>query len=577
MVNLTQKAKDQITNIIITAAKKAFDGAELPAFAVEMTSDRAHGDFAANAALVSAKVLRNSPRNIADKLLEGISLEGSLFERAEVAGPGFMNFFLKESFAAEVVSAVLEEKENYGKTDYGKNEKVMVEFVSANPTGPMHIGNARGGALGDCLSAVLDWSGHAVTREFYINDAGNQIDKFALSLDIRYQQIFKGEDAVELPEDSYHGADIKERAEQFSKEFGDRFLDAPESERRKALVEFALPKNIEALKNDLGKYRINYDVWFHESDLHKSGLVKKVINILTEKGLTYEKEGALWYKNAELMAEKLKSEGKSDKDIEKLELKDEVLVRANGNPTYFAADIAYHYNKFAERGFNRVINVWGADHHGHVARLCGAMDAVGLDGNKLHIVLMQLVKLTRNGEIVKVSKRTGKSITLSDLLSEIDVDAARLFFNLRDPASSLDFDLGLAVEQNSQNPVYYVQYAHARICSILRALEEDKINIRDASANELCLLTTSEEKELISHIARFPEEIITAAKAYDPARITRYVIDLASLFHKFYNANRVKLPDNEPLMMARIALIKAVKTVLHNALSMFSITVPDKM
>ncbi len=577
MVNLTQKAKDQITNIIITAAKKAFDGAELPAFAVEMTSDRAHGDFAANAALVSAKVLRNSPRNIADKLLEGISLEGSLFERAEVAGPGFMNFFLKESFAAEVVSAVLEEKENYGKTDYGKNEKVMVEFVSANPTGPMHIGNARGGALGDCLSAVLDWSGHDVTREFYINDAGNQIDKFALSLDIRYQQIFKGEDAVELPEDSYHGADIKERAEQFSKEFGDRFLDAPESERRKALVEFALPKNIEALKNDLGKYRINYDVWFHESDLHKSGLVKKVINILTEKGLTYEKEGALWYKNAELMAEKLKSEGKSDKDIEKLELKDEVLVRANGNPTYFAADIAYHYNKFAERGFSRVINVWGADHHGHVARLCGAMDAVGLDGNKLHIVLMQLVKLTRNGEIVKVSKRTGKSITLSDLLSEIDVDAARLFFNLRDPASSLDFDLGLAVEQNSQNPVYYVQYAHARICSILRALEEDKINIRDASANELCLLTTSEEKELISHIARFPEEIITAAKAYDPARITRYVIDLASLFHKFYNANRVKLPDNEPLMMARIALIKAVKTVLHNALSMFSITVPDKM
>jgi len=577
MVNLTLKAKDQITSIISEAAKKAFEGAELPSFSVEATSDRAHGDFAANAALVSAKALRNSPRNIADKLIENISLENSLFERAEVAGPGFMNFFLKESFAAEVVLAVLDEKENYGKTDFGKNEKVMVEFVSANPTGPMHIGNARGGALGDCLSAVLDWSGHDVTREFYINDAGNQIDKFALSLDIRYQQIFKGEDAIELPEDSYHGADIKERAEQFAKEFGDSFLDKSESERRAALVEFALPKNIEALKNDLGKYRINYDVWFHESDLHKSGLVKKIIDILTKKGLTYEKEGALWYKNAELMAEKLKAEGKSDKDIEKLELKDEVLIRANGNPTYFAADIAYHYNKFAERGFNRVINVWGADHHGHVARLCGAMDAVGLDGDKLHIVLMQLVKLTRNGEIVKVSKRTGKSITLSDLLSEIDVDAARLFFNLRDPASSLDFDLGLAVEQNSQNPVYYVQYAHARICSILRALEEEKISIREATRDELCMLTTSEEKELISHIARFPEEIITAAKAYDPARITRYVIDLASLFHKFYNANRVKLPDNESLMMARIALCKAVKTVLHNALSMFSITVPDKM
>ena len=582
MANLIKDAKEQIKKALDDAAKKAFESgalaaSELAPFNIEITSDAAHGDFAANAAMVSARAMKTAPRNIADALLKNISLDGTFFEKCEVAGPGFLNFFLSKDWAANVVSAVLCEGESYGRSDFGNNEKVMVEFVSANPTGPMHIGNARGGALGDCLAAVLDWSGHDVTREFYINDAGNQIDKFALSLDVRYLQHYLGEDAVELPEDAYHGADIKERALEFAKEFGDRFVNADEKERRAALVKFALPKNIAALKSDLEKYRIYYDVWFHESDLHNSGLVKKVIGTLTDKGLTYEKEGALWYKNAEFMAEKYRALGKSEAEIEKLELKDEVLIRANGNPTYFAADIAYHYNKFAERGFNRVINVWGADHHGHVARLCGAMDAVGLDGDKLHIVLMQLVKLMRDGEIVKVSKRTGKSITLSDLLNEVDVDAARLFFNLREPASHLDFDLDLAVSQNSQNPVYYVQYAHARICSIIKALAADGIEVREASRDELCLLCASEEKELVDHLAKLPEEIVSAAKHYDPARITRYVIDLATLFHKFYNANRVKLPDNEPLMQARIALCLSVKTVIKNTLTMFGISVPESM
>ncbi len=582
MANLILTAKEQIKKALENAAQKAFESGalvsgELAPFNVETTSDAAHGDFAANAAMVSARNMRTSPRNIADALVANLDLSGSFFERCEVAGPGFINFFLSKDWAAEVIGSVLSEGENYGRSNFGKNEKVMVEFVSANPTGPMHIGNARGGALGDCLAAVLDWSGHDVTREFYINDAGNQIDKFALSLDVRYLQHYLGEDAVELPEDAYHGADIKDRAVEFANEYGDKYVKASESERRKALVEFALPKNIAALKTDLEKYRIYYDVWFHESDLHKSGLVKKVIGILTDKGLTYEKEGALWYKNAEFMAEKYRAQGKSEAEIEKLELKDEVLIRANGNPTYFAADIAYHYNKFAERGFNRVINVWGADHHGHVARLCGAMDAVGLNGDKLDIVLMQLVKLMRDGEVVRVSKRTGKSITLSDLLNEVDVDAARLFFNLREPASHLDFDLDLAVSQNAQNPVYYVQYAHARICSIIKALAADGIEVRNATHKELCLLTASEEKELIAHLAKLPEEIINAAKHYDPAKITRYVIDLATLFHKFYNANRVKLPDNEPLMQARIALCLSVKTVIKNTLTMFGISVPESM
>lgn len=582
MINLIKQAKQEITAALKNAAIRAnaegkLASGELAPFTVEITSDASHGDFAANAAMVSAKNMRTSPRNIADALLSCLDLSETMFERCEVAGPGFLNFFLSEGYAADVVSAVISEGENYGRTDFGKNEKVMVEFVSANPTGPMHIGNARGGALGDCLAAVLDWSGHDVTREFYINDAGNQIDKFALSLDVRYMQHYLGEDAVQLPEDAYHGADIKDRAVEFANEYGDKFVNAEQSERRRALVEFALPKNIAALKSDLEKYRIYYDVWFHESELHKSGLVKEVIGILTDKGLTYEKEGALWYKNAEFMAEKYRAQGKSEKEIEKLELKDEVLIRANGNPTYFAADIAYHYNKFAQRGFNRVINVWGADHHGHVARLCGAMDAVGLDGDKLDIVLMQLVKLMRDGEVVRVSKRTGKSITLSDLLNEVDVDAARLFFNLREPASHLDFDLDLAVSQNSQNPVYYVQYAHARICSILKSLEADGIKLREASREELCLLSSEEEKELISHVAKLPEEIVVSAKAYDPARITRYVIDLATKFHKFYNANRVKLPENEPLMQARIALCLSVKIVIKNVLTMFGISVPESM
>ncbi|MBQ8869326.1 MAG: arginine--tRNA ligase [Oscillospiraceae bacterium] len=582
MANLILTAKEQITSALQDAAKKAFESgalvsSELAPFNIEITSDAAHGDFAANAAMVSARNMRTSPRNIADALVANLDLSESYFERCEVAGPGFINFFLSKEWAAEVIGAVLSEGENYGRSDYGRGEKVMVEFVSANPTGPMHIGNARGGALGDCLAAVLDWSGHDVTREFYINDAGNQIDKFALSLDVRYLQHYLGEDAVKLPEDAYHGADIKDRAVEFANEYGDRYVKASESERRAALVEFALPKNIAALKTDLEKYRIYYDVWFHESELHKSGLVKKVIGILTDKGLTYEKEGALWYKNAEFMAEKYRAQGKSEAEIEKLELKDEVLIRANGNPTYFAADIAYHYNKFAQRGFDRVINVWGADHHGHVARLCGAMDAVGLQGDKLHIVLMQLVKLMRDGEVVRVSKRTGKSITLSDLLNEVDVDAARLFFNLREPASHLDFDLDLAVSQNAQNPVYYVQYAHARICSIIKALAADGIEVREATRQELCLLTASEEKELIAHLAKLTDEIVGAAKHYDPAKITRYVIDLATLFHKFYNANRVKLPDNEPLMQARIALCLSVKTVIKNVLTMFGISVPESM
>lgn len=564
MSDVVTKATGQLRAAIEDAAKKAIAASTLPQgelapFTIEVPADRSHGDFAANAAMVSARTLRTAPRKIAEAIGEHLDLTGTYFDRAEIAGPGFLNFFLNPGYYADIVKDVLDKGDQYGRSDYGKGERVVVEFVSANPTGPIHIGNARGGALGDGIAAVMDAAGYQVWREFYVNDAGNQIEKFALSLEARYLQHFQGEDAVPFPEDGYHGADITERAREFAEAFGDRYVNADTDERKKALVDYVLPRNIEALRRDLSRYRIDYDEWFRESVLHNDGELKDTMELMKQKGLTYEKDGALWYKATEHGGEK-----------------DEVLIRQNGNPTYFAADIAYHRNKLEKRGFDRAINVWGADHHGHVARLKGALDAIGLDGSKLDIVLMQLVRLFQNGEPVKVSKRTGKSITLATLLDEIPLDAARFFFNLRESTSQLDFDLGLAVEQSSQNPVYYVQYAHARICSILRNLREEGVTPRACTREELIALQTLEERELIRHLSAYTGEIIEAAKAYDPARITRYAIDLATLFHKFYNACHVK-GENEPLMQARLNLCMAVRGVLHNVLALLKITAPESM
>ena len=529
-----------------------------PDFTIETPADPSHGDFATNVAMVSAKAFHMAPRKIAEALPPYFEFSGTYFEKFEIAGPGFINFFLSPRFYAAVLQDIEALQDGYGRSDFGKGKKINVEFVSANPTGPMHMGNARGGALGDCLAAVLDAAGYQVSREFYINDAGNQIDKFALSLDIRYQQIFKGEEAVPMPEDCYQGADILERAQEFAGLNGDGYLEKSQEERQKALVDFALPKNIAKMQSDLKKYRIEYDTWFHESVLHNDGEIQDTLKILTEKGMTYELDGALWYKATDFGAEK-----------------DEVLVRKNGNPTYFAADIAYHRNKF-QRGFDRCIDIWGADHHGHVARMKGAMNAVGLDGSKLDVVLMQLVKLVRNGEIVRMSKRTGKAIQLADLLDEVPVDAARFLFNMREANSQMEFDLDLAVQQDAQNPVYYVQYAHARICSILKALEKDGVVKRACSEEELLLLVQPEELSLIRHLAAYTGEVVSAAKDYDPARITRYVIDLANLFHKFYNACRVK-GEEDSLCQARLTLCVAVKTVIHNVLTMFKISAPESM
>ena len=567
MSKVVNAARDQLV-AVINAAK---DG--LKEFKVEVPADRANGDFSANAAMVNAKTFSMNPRALAEEIVSNINLDDTYFSKVEVAGPGFMNFFLSDKYYADVLLDIDECGDNYGHSDFGQGKKVLVEFVSANPTGPMHMGNARGGALGDCLAAVLDYAGYYVEREFYINDAGNQIDKFALSLDIRYQQHY-GVD-IELPEDSYHGDDIRILAEEFAEINGDSFLQRDEADRRAALVEFALPKNIANMKAAMEKYRINYDTWFHESTLHNSGDVKATIDELTKRGYTYEKDGALWYKNIEVQTVMLKAQGKSDADIEKLDLKDDVLIRANGNPTYFAADIAYHRNKI-KRGFETNIDVWGADHHGHVARMKGALEALGLGAEKLDVVLMQLVKLMDNGEVVRMSKRTGKAITLTDLLDEIPIDAVRFIFNLREAGSQMEFDLGLAVQQDSQNPVYYCQYAHARICSILRKLEEENVTVGPATGAQLEKLVAPEERELICHLGSLEDEIIAAAKAYDPARITRYLLELATLFHKFYNACRVNVED-EDLRAARIHLCLCTKLVLKNTLTMLKVSVPDKM
>ena len=579
MPNMIQNAKDSISQILNAAYQKAAEKGELPAGAalsgtVEIPKDSANGDFAANHAMAGAKALHMAPRKIAEALIANADLADTWFASVEVAGPGFINFRLADRWYADVLQAVTQEGADYGRSDIGHGQKVMVEFVSANPTGPMHMGNARGGVLGDALASVLDRAGYQVWREFYVNDAGNQIEKFANSIDARYQQLLLGEDQVAFPEDGYHGDDIKDLAKLFYEANGDKYLTVPVAERHQAMAEFGLQRNIPKMQEDLRRYGIAYDQWFFESELHESGYVAESVQKLTDRGYTYEKDGALWLKTSQILTEQLLKAGKKQEEIDKLELKDDVLRRANGFYTYFAADIAYHRNKLEKRGFDKVINVWGADHHGHVARLKGAMDALGLDGeHRLDIVLMQLVKLTRNGEVVRMSKRTGKAISLTDLLDEIPVDAARYFFNSR-PESPVEFDLELAIRQDSENPVYYVQYAHARICTLLSALAAEGHTV-PASA-DAALLSTPEEKELIKQLAALPEEIRLAARDYDPSRINRYVTELAARFHRFYTACRIK-GAAEGVLEARLFLADTVRRVIALSLDIIGVSAPSKM
>ena len=551
---VTEQVRSEIEQGIINAKEAGrFSYEEMPAFIVEVPKDKSHGDFATNAAMLLTKQAKMKPRDIAQAIVDSLNKDSKLIDKVEIAGPGFINFYLSQNWVYDILPTVEEQDEKFGFVDVGHGEKVQVEFVSANPTGLLHMGNARGGALGDSLANLLKMAGYDVTKEFYINDAGNQIVNLGLSLEARYRQEL-GDVDYPFPEKGYHGKDIIDTAKRIIAEVGDSYLALPEEERQQKMIATALDEKISAIKSGLKDFGVEYDVWFSETSLHESGAVKEVVDLLTEKGLTYEKEGAIWLKTTEFGEEK-----------------DEVLVRSNGIPTYFAADIAYHKNKY-DRGFKRVINIWGADHHGHVARMKRSMDAIGYNGDDLTILLMQLVRLYQNGEVVRMSKRTGQYVTLQELIEDVGKDAARYFFIMRNPDSHLDFDLDLAKQQSSDNPVYYVQYAHARINSILTATGKAAPKAADC---DLTLLTEESELELIRKIANLPTEIAYAAQELEPYRMARYATDLATLFHSFYNSCRV-LTDDEALRDARLVLVNATRITLRNVLTLLGVSAPER-
>ncbi|HBX23419.1 MAG TPA: arginine--tRNA ligase [Desulfotomaculum sp.] len=529
---------------------------ELPEFSVEVPRERDHGDFAVNLAMLLPKQARMAPKKIAELLVENLSHQIQWLERVEVAGPGFINFHLDPRWVLEAVPLAVKQQADYGRLTLGEGQKVQVEFVSANPTGLLHMGNARGAALGDSIAAILDFAGWQVAREYYINDAGNQIENFALSLEARFFQLL-GRDG-EIPEGGYHGQDITDTVRSFIDEHGDSLLQAPQRTRLDTLARYALAEKIGGIKEALAEFGVKYDVWFSEQSLHENGQVDEAINLLKERGHIYEHEGALWFKASAFGMEK-----------------DEVVVRKNGIPTYFAADIAYHMDKF-QRGFNWVINIWGADHHGHVPRMKGVMDALGYNPDALHVILMQLVRLFRGGEIVRMSKRTGQFVTLQELMEEVGLDAARYFFVMRSADSHLDFDLDLARTESNDNPVYYVQYAHARICSIYRQLAEQGRAMPAPAEVDLNLLKEETELVLARRLADFPEEVAMAARQLAPHRIARYVHEMAGLLHSFYYASRV-ITDDAGLSNARLLLVEATRVVLKNALDLLGVRAPEKM
>ncbi|MBC5729593.1 arginine--tRNA ligase [Pseudoflavonifractor hominis] len=582
MSNMIQAAREQVSALTQAAYEKAAAQGILPAgvevkATVEIPKDVKNGDYASSFAMAGAKAMHMAPRAIAQAIVDHLDLEGSYFERAEIAGPGFLNFFMGSKWYGDVLSDIEAEGMEYGKSDEGRGKKVMVEFVSANPTGPMHMGNARGGVLGDSLANVLQRAGFDTWKEFYVNDAGNQIHKFAESIHARYMQILLGEEGFPFPENGYHGDDIKELAQGFYEQHGDAFKDADEAQWLEPMSQYGLSVNIPKMKSDLSRYQIEYDEWFFESTLHNSGYVAQTVQMLADNGWTYEKDGALWLNTTELLKKKFLAEGKTQEQVDKLDLKDDVLRRANGFYTYFAADIAYHRNKLEERKFDVAVNIWGADHHGHVARLQAALDGLGLDGShRLVVVLMQLVNLLQDGKPVRMSKRSGKAIALHDLLDEVSVDAARYFFNSRSSTSPVDFDLDLAVREDSENPVYYVQYAHARICSLVGRLAEEGSCVPAAAAVDAAVFATAEEKALIKNLAQLPEEIHLAVRDYDPSRINRYLLSLAGDFHRFYNACYIRGEAPE-VLSARLKLADTVRLVIANCLNLIGVSAPEKM
>lgn len=558
LLNIIEETQSALRQGVAAACAQAMAAgtlpeAALPDFVIETPKDEKNGDFSTNLAMQLTRILRQNPRKIAEAIVGGIDLPG-LVERVEIAGPGFINFYLVPGWLNRVLPAIQEEDADYGKSNAGGGERVQVEFVSANPTGLLHMGNARGGALGDTLAAVLNEAGYVCDKEYYINDAGNQVENLGKSVEARYFELL-GRDDYQIPEDGYHGKDIIATAQRLLDEKGESLVDLPEAERRELMKNYALKEKVAGIRGSLENFGVVFDNWFSEQSLHDAGSVHEVVDILREKGYVYEKDGAQWLRATDWGEEK-----------------DEVLVRSNGTPTYFAADIAYHRDKF-ERGYKRLINIWGADHHGHVARLKGAMTALGYDGDAITVILMQLVRLYRGGEIVKMSKRSGKYVTLDELIEEVGKEAARFFFIMRSPDSALDFDLDLAKAESSDNPVYYVQYAHARICSILSVAGVDTPKAADV---DLSLLTEENERVLIRKLAEWPQEVADAARELAPYHLAYYAKELANAFHSFYNSCKV-LTDDAALRDARLALVDCTRITLRNVLTLLGLSAPERM
>jgi arginyl-tRNA synthetase len=556
-MNIVGKIQEQLKSEIKAAVLKAGLAAEeeLPAVVLETPKDKAHGDYSTNIAMQLARIAKKSSRQIADEIKNQIDCSNASVQKIEIAGPGFINFFMDHQYLKKLIPEILEAGDRYGESNAGAGQKIQVEFVSANPTGDLHLGHARGAAVGDSLCNVMEKAGYEVTREYYINDAGNQIHNLALSVEARYFQALGKE--KDLPEDGYYGEDIVQIGKRLAEEFGDRYLHAEEQERYQFFREYGLKYEMEKLKKDLENFRVSFDVWFSETSLYKSGKIDEALEVLRKNGYTYEKDGALWFRSTAFGDDK-----------------DRVLIKSDGSYTYLTPDIAYHRNKF-ERGFDKVINIWGADHHGYIPRMKAAIEALGFDPENLEVEIIQLVHLYKNGEKMKMSKRTGKAVTMRELIEEVGLDAVRYFFAMRSGDTHMDFDLDLAVSQSNENPVYYAQYAHARICSILRQAEEQHIVLDDRV--DLSLLGTEKEIDVLKKLGDFPQVIADAAEKRTPHRVANYIQELAAAFHSFYNANKVLDQDHLSLSKARLALVKAVQITLKNALSLIGVSAPEKM
>ncbi|GEL09070.1 arginine--tRNA ligase [Salisediminibacterium halotolerans] len=555
-MNQVEQLKETLKTELIQAVVRAelADEAAVPDVVIETPKEKAHGDFATNLAMQLASVAKKAPKMIAEDIVAHLDYSAAGVDKIDVAGPGFINFFMKKAYLTDIVMTVLDLQERFGETTAGEGKKVQVEFVSANPTGTLHLGHARGAAVGDSLCNVLAKAGYDVSREYYINDGGNQIDNLTYSLEARYLQEL-GLDWP-MPEDGYQGEDIKVIAEELTAAYGDRFKDVDNEARRAFLREFGLKRMIDKLKADLADFRVHFDSWFSESSLYENGKIEDVLKQLDENDKTYDADGATWFKSSEYGDDK-----------------DRVLVKNDGTYTYLTPDIAYHRDKFS-RGFDELINIWGADHHGYIPRMKAAVQALGYQEDQLKVEIIQMVNLFENGEKVKMSKRTGNAVTMRDLMEEVGIDATRYFFAMRAPDTHLDFDLGLAKSESNENPVYYVQYAHARLCTMLRQGKAKGVE-PDQAAN-LELLISEKEQDLMKKVGEFPEVVTDSANKRAPHRITNYVYELAQALHSFYNAHKV-LTDDEELSRARITLVEAVRITLKNALDLVGVDAPEKM